>query len=117
MVAGREEQIVGVVLICGIWSPELLGGPWNISHMQRFAVIDHRRIEAVHRENMIVFHFILVAVIIARLVMIQIVGRIDIDFAFIDMGGRVRCIDVSYDRLIRLRWLLLIHKASPLILE
>lgn len=71
--------------------------------MQRFTMIDYRGIEAVHREDMIIFHLVLVAVIIARLVMIQIVGRIDIDFAFIDMGGRVRGIDVSYNRLIRLR--------------
>ncbi|MEK4365683.1 hypothetical protein MKX68_24895 [Paenibacillus sp. FSL M8-0212] len=52
---------------------------------------------------MIVFHFILVAVIIARLVMIEIMGRIDVDFALVDMGGRVRSEDVGYERLVGLR--------------
>ncbi|MNF18747.1 hypothetical protein D3C80_2230310 [compost metagenome] len=66
---------------------------------------------------MIVFHFILVAVIVARLVMIEVMGRIDVDSALVDMGGRVRSEDVGYERLVGLRWLLLIHKASPLVLE
>ncbi|MNI57588.1 hypothetical protein D3C73_1126590 [compost metagenome] len=70
--------------------------------MERFPVIHGGRAEVIQGQNMIILHGVLVAIVIIRSVMIQVMRRIDINFALEYMGRRVSCINVGHQRLLGL---------------
>lgn len=102
-VARGEVEVVFAVLERRVRRPHLLARPRHVAHMQRLAVVDDRRIQIVHGQHMVVFHLVLVAVVVRRPVMLEVVGRINVQLALENMRRRIRRVNMSDERLFRLR--------------
>lgn len=95
LVTGREIQVILAVFVSGVRSPHLLADPWNILHVQGAAVIHAGSVQAVHGQDVVVFHPVFITVVVVFSVMGNVVGGVDIDLSIKYMGGRIRSKDMG----------------------
>ena len=95
---GREVQVVLAVLAGGIRRPHLALGPGHVLHVEGDAVVHGLRAGMLEREDVVVLHREMVAVVVEGDAGLDVVRGIDVDPAVEDVGGRVGGIDVRDER-------------------
>jgi hypothetical protein len=95
---GEVEVVLAVRALRGVGRPELLGHPLDVLLPERDAVVGDGAADAVHGEDVVVDHVVLVAAVVERDVGVAVVGRVDVDPAVEDVRGRVRRVDVRDER-------------------
>ena len=100
LVARREVEEVFPVLVGGVWRPHLLRDPGDVGGFEGDAVIGHGPAHGVHRDDVVVVHVVLVAIVVVGLGGFDIVRGVDVESAVEDVGGGIRGVDVSDERLV-----------------
>lgn len=100
-VARREVQVVLAVLEGRIGRPELLRRPRHVLGAQHHAVVGHGvggvgGVQRRRREDVVVGHVVLVAVVVELDVRLAVVRGVDVDAPLEDVGRGVRRVEVGY---------------------
>lgn len=87
LVLGAEDHIVSSVLLHYVVVPELFSSPRNILNLQgKTVVVGNVLIGAVKRQDVVVFHLEVAAIIVEGFARVPVVGGIDIQFVVKDVG-------------------------------
>lgn len=86
LVPGWEVEVVFTVLCGGVGGPELFGDPGDVFDAEDDAVVCYGAADGGEGEDVEVVHVILVAIVVEFDVCFAVVGGVDVDFAFEDVG-------------------------------
>ena len=89
VILSREYEIVFAVFINAVRCPHLILNPRNVVFGKSESVVDAFGIQAVHGKHMVILHNILIAVVIVRAVMREVMGRVDVNLAVEHVRRRV----------------------------
>lgn len=99
LVARREVEVVLPVLGGGVGRPQLLGHPGHVGGLEGDAVVSRGSAGGVQREDVVVVHVVLVAIVVELDVGLPVVRGVDVELSLEDVGGRVRGVDVGDERI------------------
>ena len=91
IILGREDEIVLAILLYYIVVPHLLLSPWHILYIENHTMIGYFTFHhIVHRENMIVFHLEVTAIIVEAFAAVPVMRWVNIQ-ATVKHIGRWIC--------------------------
>jgi hypothetical protein len=98
--ARREVEVVAAVLaLRAVGGPHLLVDPGHVLGADGDAVVRHLAALLGEREDVVVDHVVLVALVVEAEVVLAVVAGVDVDLAVEDVRRRVGRVDVRHEGL------------------